>query len=223
MLYDVEKGTWQQAVTDAGPALENMTFVTRERGYAVANAGDGHGTRILWVTQDGGASWQHQATPEGLSVTILGPDVMWATGSRRLSRSNDGGLSWHEVRLPPEADLKNRVNVQGWTGDRIWLVAGFWLWRTDDAGATWRGIDVEPNPAYHYIDANHAWTAACWPADCRSEIRGTSDGGDTWETRAIPDGVRVDEFTTPLGGLGWTADGAGGGSRPVTQIGRAHV
>jgi hypothetical protein len=77
-----------------------------------------------------------------------------------------------------------------------------------------------PNPAYHYIDPDYGWTAACWPADCRSEIRMTSDGGDTWETRAIPERVSVQGFTTPLEGFGWARDPAGGkGSRAVTHDG----
>lgn len=217
VLYDIATGTWQAAVTDVRPAFQIPTFVTRDEGYAFAAAG-------TLGTEDGGATWRQIEAPDGLRVTRIDPDVWWGGRDGALYRSVDAGVSWQEIPRPPGADPAASLSVQGSAGDRIWLMAGFWLWRTNDAGRTWRGIDVEPNAAYHLIDADHAWTEACWPADCRHEIRVTEDGGDSWEARALPANISVEAFTTPLEGYGYTTDPSSGrpgvrGNRAVTHDG----
>jgi photosystem II stability/assembly factor-like uncharacterized protein len=197
LLYDVEHGTWHEAVTDARPALRGIRFLTQDRGYAEVEGG---GPAL--VTDDGGVSWRPWVTPEHLRITGSTQDALWAAGDAPFYRSGDLGVSWREVPPPPGADRTQRLEVIGSAGDSVWVVAGVWLWRSDDLGATWSQLELSPRLDYRVIDRDHGWTVQCGIEPCRNSVRITADRGDTWETSALPAGTSVSGFFNALNGWG---------------------
>lgn len=194
-LYDQVAGTWQPSSTDARPELARISFATRDVGYATTYEG------ALWNTADGGATWSLRS--DALRWQIIPTGALWASdASRTIHLTDDGGRSTRDVSPPPETQSSGRFEVVAAAGDRIWLVLDDGLWRTDDAGVTWRHIDVTQGAQYHFIDPQHAWTTPCFGA-CHEPIRMTSDGGDSWEPRSIPQDMYSNfVFATPLDGWG---------------------
>jgi hypothetical protein len=112
-------------------------------------------------------------------------------GARTAFGSVDQGHSWGEVISPPSpAKLEDAsfVDATHWWASRIGL-----LYKTDDAGRTWKAISMTGVPEYwndepaHVIDAKHAWlrmTSAARSSD--SALAMTSDGGVHWTPVNVP-------------------------------------
>jgi photosystem II stability/assembly factor-like uncharacterized protein len=187
--------TWSAAETPARQALRAIDFVDRGRGYALTNS------RLL-VTDDGGATWLlHDAPPFFDSIDAVSANVVWGTticcsGDSAVSRSIDGAKTWQKLSV----SFSKPLAIQAFDADRaIVSSSDDGLWRTDDGGASWRQIDPI---AYGYgpltfIDAQHGWTNACVIYICRDAFRITVDGGQTWETRALPHDATLWSFVTP--------------------------
>jgi len=195
--YDSRAGEWSSAQTDARPALDSIAFTTRDRGYAVANG-------ALWATDDGGATWAPSPpVPEPLNNVVPAAGVLWVTTAEsHLYRSDDGGRTWRGLAVPAEAAASSGFGLHAADGVRAWLTLTDGLWRTDDGGATWRLVDASSFGLYQFVSRDFGWTTACGPTSCDNAIRVTNDGGDTWETRAIPERAYVRFFATPLEGWG---------------------
>lgn len=197
--YDLRAGTWTPSKTDARPVLDSISFTTRDRGYAVA--GDG----ALWITADGGATWAPgPPVPEPLNSVVPAAGVLWVASQnwQRLYRSDDSGASWRQLAVPPEVAQSSGFMLQAADSVRAWLTLTDGLWRTDDGGATWREVDASSFGLFRFIDRDFGWTSTCGRTSCDNAIRVTNDGGDTWETRAIPERAYMRFFATPLEGWG---------------------
>ena len=192
---DLSVKQWSEAETPARQALRAIDFVDRSRGYALTNS------RLL-VTEDGGASWSlDDAPPFFDSIDAVSASIVWGTticcsGDSAVSRSIDGAKTWQKLPVP----FGKPLAIQAFDAERaIVSSSDDGLWRTDDAGASWRQIDPI---AYGYgpltfIDAQHGWTNACVIYICRDAFRVTGDGGQTWETRALPHDATLWSFVTP--------------------------
>jgi photosystem II stability/assembly factor-like uncharacterized protein len=189
-IYDSRQRAWEAASTDARPELTQISFTTRDEGAATTYDGD------LWVTDDGGETWSPRS--DGRRWNIASTGVLWAFyPDDVIHLSLDRGATWRDVPPPPRSPGTIELSVEAVDGDRIWVALYDGLWRTDDAGKTWRHIDTAQSAQYHFIDPLHVWTASCGPATCDGAIRVSSDGGDTWELRPLAAGVGGVVFATP--------------------------
>lgn len=145
----------------------------------------------LYVSSDGGARWTAAgggpiAATRGASLLAVGPDTVYVTAlreGRRLWRSTDGGSSLVALRaMPPDITLARLPAV---AGSAIAVFGGQGLFRSDDAGRSWR-------PNVRGIRAGHVAGLAVEPSDPRSlvgifEPQGllrSTDGGVTWTSLA---------------------------------------
>jgi photosystem II stability/assembly factor-like uncharacterized protein len=141
----------------------------------------GPGSRVYKST-DGGDSWE--MLEGGLPMGMLGrigiavyprnPDIVYLT----IENANKPGMS-DEERL---AELMSHESSRGMIGGEIY--------RSDDAGATWRktNADDQPiggGPAYYYgqirVDPNdpdRVWVLSV-------STMASYDGGETWDMRAL--------------------------------------
>ncbi len=169
----------------------------------------------LWVSRNAGGSWRRLSPGPIPAIIEPGTRVVYgyATSFLRtlLSRSLDGGATWEPIFTgsAPDSEVAQHTFRRGKPAEQA-LTIGYALYRTDDAGTTWRSV---PSP---FLDA-----AEIDPDDPRiligvgrfSAYRST-DGGATWETTSrnleyAENLVRLTKKTLLAGGCGVarTADG----------------
>ncbi len=111
----------------------------------------GFGCAGVYLTQDGGATWQHQDADLWRTYfvsDIAAVDPAWTTvyasgisegGGGMVARSTDGGATWQQV-TPLGGDIWwiSDVWVDPANPNRVYFVEPKGVWRSLDAGATWQ-------------------------------------------------------------------------------------
>jgi photosystem II stability/assembly factor-like uncharacterized protein len=172
--------TWTAAAMQPPRGADGITglpaFIDPRTGWL---AGGAPGTR-LWVTRDGGQTWQlqHLAVPTGYAddegefpgaPRFFGPtDGVVArrfdnnvTAITVIYRTNDAGATWKATGLavPPASSL-SFVTADDWIA---WSAAAQRWWQSSDQGQTWSeprsavGLPRDGSPTY--VDPDHAWGA----------------------------------------------------------------
>lgn len=178
------------------------------------------GERGLFKTTDGGATWTNTkqlSEHTGFTDVVMdpnNPDVLYAASYQRERRAygflpsgpesgiwktTDAGTSWTRLTKGlPEGDLgriglatcRSRPNTVYATVHAKGTANG--LYRSDDAGATWRQTDRANGTPWYYSQVR------CDPTDAEHVIKlgvGSTesyDGGKTWRPYAAGGGVHSD-------------------------------
>jgi photosystem II stability/assembly factor-like uncharacterized protein len=138
----------------------------------------------------------------------------WGVSDTGIVRTNDGGITWHNVTPPDVVETGYSVYVFFLDTDHAWMQkpdlenfpnAGF-LHRTTDGGITWTNSEVPFSQAdIHFINENDGWAMADLGVGAGSNaiaVYQTTDGGRTWKqtyTNDANDPSAGDSL--PLGGL----------------------
>ncbi len=159
------------------------------------------------------------------------PSIYYVGGIGGLFKSTDGGATFTSIFDEPDVGAVGAIAVAPSSPDIVYIgtgepnlrndiVAGDGVWRSDDAGKTWRhvGLDASAYIAQIAIDPHDpdiAYVAAIGPVFGSGTVRGiykTSDGGKTWQhvlaldDRTGASSVVIDpaDSSTVLAGA-WTA------------------
>jgi photosystem II stability/assembly factor-like uncharacterized protein len=162
-----------------------------------------HDRDFIYTSTDGGATWtwkQKLASPYTYMVT----ELRWLQLAPDVEESVNGGQAFS----PYTTDLKVSPPLQaqfvpgGYVG---YVAAGVTVWRTDDGGAHWVVITPGfarpspspsssptasptpvPLPSYAYLSAPS--TNVVWVLVAGSLLFVSTDEGDTWQERTLPQG-----------------------------------
>lgn len=154
------------------------------------------------LTRDRGATWQpvHDLPPRGrITADKVDARRFYAIDfiSNRILRSDDGGAHFHPVAgrgLPADLsgarvtwrEAQDPMRAAASAGGALWLRVGDALYRSVDAGETWRRTGQGLSISYYGL--GKAAPGRHWPAlyaigtvDGREAVWRSIDGGDEWQ------------------------------------------
>ena len=150
------------------------------------------GSEDLYLSSDGGASWQVVWSPEAvvgeIEIDAGNPDIVYAAAGDAIFRSMDRGRTWHassegvsgwHVQI-----LKAHPRVPG----LIFAEAGGFF-RSNDHGETWHPI-LEGAGVLEALAVDPRDPGVLYAGGLISMVKST-DAGDSWT--AIEDGIPFDE------------------------------
>jgi photosystem II stability/assembly factor-like uncharacterized protein len=175
------------------PAIADFQLLTNRAGWALRGGN-------LYITKDGGNSWQDISPSAETLTNILGVHFQdsqqgWLVsknlkdGRISLLLTGDGGMSWQEISTllskPEEvyqiasASLEFIDAQTGYIAFRLHSSINFSLGRlfaTNDGGLTWGERMLPLGEPVKFLDSQRGWTSG-GPLD---EIYYTEDGGQNW-------------------------------------------
>jgi uncharacterized protein (TIGR03437 family) len=136
----------------------------------------------LISSRDDGRSWQENAALGRVRVQAIGidptdPGTLYVATTDSVQRSTDAGQSWQAADEPPDEPIRTII-VDPSRQERVYA-AGAGLWRSNDAGRTWRSLPgVRGDILQLMIDPV---SPAVLYASARNQGLFRSDnGGDSW-------------------------------------------
>jgi photosystem II stability/assembly factor-like uncharacterized protein len=166
-------GTWTRTPLAAPDSLMNVQLTVLSGRAAVVVIWGSH--NVLASTTDGGAHWSIRAAPGGPPIscqglaglfTAVGPADWWllcpggaAAGSstKALWRSTDAGRTWTVVaaiasltapRQAGSLPYQDFAAIAAGSADRLWIVTPNTMSLSDDGGASWSTILLNPQGAW---------------------------------------------------------------------------
>ena len=145
---------------------------------------------VVALAGAGGAAWQQSAAPEGGRVQTLvrGADGTVYAGTVAGVFTSSNGANWRPGgRFPGVKDDADVTSIATADGTTAYALVGGRLFRSIDAGATWRRIagaawaDAEVVSVAASSDGPDVVYAGTWSPP---RVYRSSDGGHTWSTTA---------------------------------------
>jgi len=177
-----KKGPGRAAVANELTARVSVLEIAGQRWFAATSS-------ALLVSSDAGESWRQESMPGvGVPVSIsVAGKVVAIAGSNMVAVSVSGGESWLPSKpLGPEFAI-NSVAVSN-SGD-IWLAARTGLFRSTDAGDSWKPVSslrLANLQTVQFDDENHRILVT---SGSSTNVFESSDNGKTWS--AISTGWRL--------------------------------
>jgi photosystem II stability/assembly factor-like uncharacterized protein len=191
-IATAKKGPSRAAVANELTARISVLEIAGQRWFAATSS-------ALLVSSDSGESWRQESMPGvGVPVSIsVAGKVVAIAGSNMVAVSVSGGESWLPSKpLGPEFAI-NSVAVSN-SGD-IWLAARTGLFRSTDAGDSWKPVSslrLANLQTVQFDDDNHRILVT---SGSSTNVFESSDNGKTWS--AISAGWRLRNLRLARGRL----------------------
>lgn len=195
---------WKPVLVDTGYRngrrapikFNDLAYPTPRLCIAVGDSG------TILRSGDGGDTWERincdARRSDGSTVNLVAVSMcdslhgIAAGFNQVLLRTRDGGLTWQRdtvaltdvsplLRISDVACLSATTSILALRGSSAYLML-----RTEDAGATWAGVDADTAQALCFIDSLNGWGAGSGYGGQRhitnEIVINTTDGGRTWRT-----------------------------------------
>ena len=169
---------WKPLSSGSDADMNFIYFIDLNRGWmlgkSAAKTGDENGgENILFITADGGRTWERKPLPNVTSLHFTNAKTGWAVGrNSTLLKTTDGGLEWCKV-----GGVEKLIGSRG-----------------DSSNYSFGFSDI------HFTDAKHGWLIGNFYGRARGDIGGvftTSDGGATWRRVPLAIQTRNNSLFTP--------------------------
>jgi photosystem II stability/assembly factor-like uncharacterized protein len=153
-------------------------------------------------------------SPAFVSIQFLNELDGWSVTETQIVRTNDGGITWHNVTPPEVTETGYNVDTFVLDNNHVWMQLpdnenfpnGGFLHRTTDGGMTWTSNEVPfSRGKLRFLDPNNGWAMAELGIAAGSmgvSIFQTTDGGTTWDQKYTNDpNLSNAAESLPLGGL----------------------
>jgi photosystem II stability/assembly factor-like uncharacterized protein len=166
-------------------------FSGHKTGLTFINASTGWATGPwLYVTRDGGATWQQQTLHTTPDQTFAPPtfftthDGILPAGSR-LFITHNSGTTWQSRPLPPESSSL-LITFTDMQHGLVAVSSGTTLYHTSDGGAHWAKItprvttSISAFAQLDFVSTGIGWALGNTPDGASELLLKTTDGGRTW-------------------------------------------
>lgn len=153
-------------------------------------------------------------SPALVRVHFLNELDGWGVTETQIVRTNDGGLTWHDLTPPGVGEAGYAVEAFALDAKHLWVQIpdfnnfpnGGNLHRTADGGMTWTNTSTRfSGGEIQFLDADNGWALADLGVGAGSNavaIYQTADGGATWTQKFTNDpNLSNSSDSLPLGGL----------------------
>ncbi len=197
MIFRTTDGgkTWTAVsrTPDGGPSTIPATFpfTGHKTGLTFISASTGWATGPwLYITHDGGATWQAQTLPT-VPGQVFAPPTFFNTrdgivpATSQLFVTHDSGATWQSTSFLPEPSNL----VTAFLDMQHGLVAassGTTLYSTSDGGAHWAKITpvftarITGFARLNFVSTEIGWALGYTPETASTLLFKTADGGQTW-------------------------------------------
>jgi photosystem II stability/assembly factor-like uncharacterized protein len=167
-------------------------FPGHKTGLTFINASTGWATGPwLYMTHDGGATWQSQTLPTAPEQVFAPPTFFNArdgilADNSKLFVTHDSGSTWQpepKFSLSPSSSLVTFLDMQhGWVA----VGNGTTLYRTNDGGAHWSKITpvftarITGFAQLNFVSSEIGWALCYAPETGNTLLFKTADGGWSW-------------------------------------------
>lgn len=206
--------TWTPVtVADAPRDLSTVRFVDGAHGALV---GGQYGARYggwVFVTADGGASWEGRRLTDGKlkGVCFANAREGWAVGDMDIVHTRDGGRTWTVQLHRDNGGLALSDAVCLADARRCWAVSALdgSIWKTDDGGGSWRQVRRDRGAgiggiAFATDEVGYAVGIVYPPEDADDAtatsaglLLSTTDGGHTWVEERVDEAGGLDDVCLP--------------------------
>jgi photosystem II stability/assembly factor-like uncharacterized protein len=226
VLHTVDGGVnWEiQTYTDVD---YNYSLDVRSELEVVVAAGSP--TPQVFLTYDGGTTWENHASPTSHSshgVSWIGDDIWFTTTPSQILHSRDNGVTWEWANHASTWESLAWSDTQnGWLTTGTHIQGNPCCYRTTDGGSSWwHDVDAPGGAQVQFVDVDHGWML--WDSGDVTVWR-TVDGGASWAQHSISNSqlIRgiffVDStrgwafgdngavYLTDDGGVSWSHQGSG--------------
>lgn len=174
--------------------LVTVFFTTSERGFVAGDDG------YLAFTVNGGRTWIRQSVDTKDSINEIyfrNKDNGYLVAGKKMFLTDDGGGSWHEIKIYNPGEFKNAVpeflSIR-FADKKRGLIIGSLLnkddeskvvdsivMRTDDGGETWARVMVPSKSELFHLDFVNS--SRGWIVGDKGMILATYDGGLNWQSQ----------------------------------------
>jgi photosystem II stability/assembly factor-like uncharacterized protein len=153
----------------------------------------------MFISKDGGTTWNSPATMQGQSVLALaeaGSDSkVWVAGTLTgVQRSDDNGEHWQLISPPENKEIHEVESIAIDPANPKVIYAGTWHlpWKTTDGGATWNNIKegvIDDSDVFSIIvDPTHP--ATVYASACSGIYKSDNAGARFQKVEGIPSTAR---------------------------------
>ena len=129
-------------------------------------------------------------TFDGQTIVSVG----FEGGGAPIVRSTNGGQTWTYTVFPHSSVIRDVDMVSANIG---YAAAGAQIIKSTDGFATWTNVQVGGNWFdVSFVDANNGWALGAGPQTGLVELWHTTNGGQTWDVKPMPDAVAVHAVNT---------------------------
>jgi len=205
---------WEVKYYDSVRAnLTSVTFRNPNLGWAVSSVVGIVEEGRVFRTSDGGQNWEQVSVfdKDLYDVKFVTDDIGWVVGFGIISKTTDGGISWHDQLLDPLGRFYTCYfadSLKGWAVGYV----GTEIYHTEDGGLTWNKQSLNPAGTYFSIafsDSNNGWIAGhTLNGYYYASLFRSTNGGSNWFEYPMS-GTGLNNITFINDSVGWITDDSG--------------
>jgi hypothetical protein len=198
-------------------AIQQASWLSADHGWIIS---DGR----LYLTLDGGESWQDDGLSGVQRASILADGTAWAAGGGMLYRRDGEGMDRQTSPLPGELSDWRVVQVGLTDASNGWLVLRKptstifnigKLLRTLDGGKSWQSYSMPFTAEITWLDTQTGWLSG---GVSGRELYRTADGGRSWQEVVLPAALATVNAPVFLGQVSVSSDGTLTLSAAISQV-----